>query len=461
MTKRMLIHMKRFLGLGIDGRLLFVMSGCLLLTGIPAMAERSPEPPPASLSLQEAFTLAGKNNLQLAAARRHLGVTQAAIITAGARPNPSLISDNGFAEKTYRVGVEQLIETGPKRHRRIAVAEAENQRAAVEIQTLSVELRSQLRRAYARLYNTQQRQATAQTVVDTTERLLKAAQQREQAGDIATFDVLQTDIAAVNARNEFQSLAYELVDARNHFNAILNQPLDTVQTLERPAEGPFLPELPSTGKPSKTPTATPKTEPSSQNLQGGIRRIGLDLPGLLERAMTNRPELSQNKLAQEVARRQLLLAQANRLPNLRLTTGYDLVTGTADGNSHGLFAIGNMEVPVFNRQQGPIAEARARETALTADAETLVNQITLQVASALNSLHSADNRLELYETELLPKAQAVVQKARQAFEAGKTNVLSPIHAQQAFAQTRLGYLQALQDQQNAISDLEKAVGSTL
>lgn len=458
--------MKRFIGL--QGGVAFALNGCLLfaLVAIPptAMAEwplRKLSPlPSTSLTLQEAFTLAAAKNPQLTAARKRLGITQAGILTAGARPNPSIISDNGFAEKTYRVGVEQLIETGAKRHRRIALAEAENQRANAELKTLSLELRSQLRRAYARLYNTQQRQATSQTVVDTAERLLRAAQKREQAGDIATFDVLQAEIAAVNARSDFQNLAFDVVEARNQLNALLNQPLDTVQILERPAEGPFLPELSETkntnpaGKETKSSSQKP-----SQNLQGSIRRIGLDLPDLLERAMANRPELAQNKLAQEVAHRQILLAQANRLPNLRLSAGYDVVTGS--GTSQGAFAIGNLEVPLFNRQQGPIAEARARESALSADAETLVNQITLQVASALNALNSADNRLEMYETELLPKAQTVVQKSRQAFEEGKTSILSPINAQQAFAHTRLGYLQALQDQQNAISDLEKAVGSTL
>ena len=53
------------------------------------------------------------------------------------------------------------------------------------------------------------------------------------------------------------------------------------------------------------------------------------------------------------------------------------------------------------------------------------------------------------------------EKAQRAFQEGKSSILFPINAQQAYVKTRLGYLQSLRDYQQAITDLEQAIGGGL
>jgi cobalt-zinc-cadmium efflux system outer membrane protein len=160
-----------------------------------------------------------------------------------------------------------------------------------------------------------------------------------------------------------------------------------------------------------------------------------------------------------VVEKQLVLAKSNRIPNLTIATGFDKTTG--EGGQNSIFAMGNLELPLFNRQQGPIKEALAKKAQLEAEQQTLKNQLSLEVTNAYTAVQAHQQRVANYETQLLPKANQLVEKARRSFEEGKVSVLTPINAQQAFINNHLGYLQAMQDLQNAISDLERAIGVAL
>lgn len=190
-----------------------------LFLAIPAFAE--------SLTLEQAIDTAIQNNPQLKAAKARLGVSDAEIKTAGARPNPMVVSDNGIAEDTYRAGIEQTIELGGKRRKRIAVAKAQLTVVQSEIDQAWLELRANVRRAYTRLYLTQEQQKALEEILSGTEKLLSVSQKQEQAGDVSQLDVLQADISVVNAKNDLQTLVNQRVEARNHLNSLLNQPLDT------------------------------------------------------------------------------------------------------------------------------------------------------------------------------------------------------------------------------------------
>jgi outer membrane protein TolC len=85
----------------------------------------------------------------------------------------------------------------------------------------------------------------------------------------------------------------------------------------------------------------------------------------------------------------------------------------------------------------------------------------MEVTNAYNSFFTQQTRLMHYETEILPIAQEVLEKSKRSFEEGKSNILVPISAQQAYINSRLGYLQTLGELQNAISDLERATGAAL
>lgn len=381
-----------------------------------------------TLTLEQSLEWAIQNNPELKSAQARLGISEADILSAAARLNPNLISDNGLAEDTYRLGIEQTMELGGKRQKRILVAKAQKQVVLKEIDQAVMDLRMQVRRAYGQLFYAQQRQLAYQEILTATEKLLEIAKKREQAGDIALLDVLQANIATVNASNDYQTIVNQVTEAWNNLNAAIYKPLEHRYDLNQP-------------------------EASFQTT--------LALPELVEIAFNTRPELKQIEENMAVTEAEYLLYKANRVPNLSLTIGPDFVIPGGGNNQTSLFAIANVGLPLWNRQQGPIQKTIAKKTQLALEREALKNRVNLEVSNAYNSLVTQQTRLMHYETEILPKAQEVVEKARRSFEEGKSNILVPINAQQAYINARLGYLQTLADLQNAISDLERAVGITL
>jgi cobalt-zinc-cadmium efflux system outer membrane protein len=418
-----------------------LLIGLMLFKPYPAFAQST------TLTVDQAIEAAIKNNPQIQATQARLGVSEAEILTAGARLNPAVVSDNGIAEKTYRLGVEQTIELGGKRKRRVAVAQAQRETVKAEINTALLDLRSEVRRAYTSLYNLQERQVTLENILQVAQELVTIAQKREQAGDISVLEVLQTDILRVNAQNDLQTLSVEVMNAKNRLNALLNQPLASTVTLAPPNTAPQV-----------TATKAPPTTPGT--LQGRVSETGMNLDDLIDQALTRRPEIQLNLRNIELSRLQASLSRANRIPNLSLTVGPDYVAepGQKEFNA---FIVGTLEIPVFNRQQGPIQEAIARQNQFQKEQAALKNRVPLEVTNAYNAFKAIQDRIKRYETVLLPMSVAVTDKSRRAFQEGKTSILTPIQAQQAYMNTRLGYLQALSDFQNSISDLERAIGAGL
>lgn len=419
---------------------LLVWVGLMVVGITPLWAES-----PSLLTLESAIETAIQNNPQLQAARLKLGVSEANVLTAGARLNPTAMSDNGIAEKTYRIGIEQTLELGGKRRHRIAVASAQQRVVLAEINTLTLDLKTHVRRTFAQLYNDQERQRATQEILQTTRELVDIAKKREAAGDISSLDVLQAEIVQVTTHNELQTVQAQMIQERNRLNSLLNQPLSNTLELSKPSLS-----LPETNPPDGSTDAP---------LKGDITVTAVpDLAQLISTALSNRPELHQVIHNTQVAKEELALARANRVPNLSVTAGPDIVDNGPTQNVS-VFIIGNMQIPLYNRQQGPIKAAIAEQKRLTQEQVALENQVKLEVTNAYNALTSSQERLLRYETELLPKAQTVLSKSRSSFQEGKSSILTPIQAQQAYISTRLGYLQAMLDAQHALSDLERAIGT--
>lgn len=385
------------------------------------------------ITLDQSIDLAIKNNPNLRATQARLGVSEAQIWTANARLNPAFVTDNGVAESTYRVGIEQIFELGGKRKKRTALSQAQRDAVISEINTALLDLRQNVRNSYIQLYNGQQKVKAANDILRTTERLSEIARKRQIAGDIAALDFIQTEITKVNAKNDLQRAKLEISQALNNLNTFVGQPINEAAEL-----------------------APPNLLSQFSDIKSTKEQRYKEINNLIQQAYNSRPELKTIIQNINVTDRQLDVAKANRIPNLILVAGPDIVTG--EEGKVNVFITGSMEIPVFNRQQGPIREAIAQRNQAEKELAATKNKIALDVKNAFSRIISNDEIIKIYENELLPIAKDVVEKSRRSFEEGKSNILIPITAQQSYINTRFGYIQSLTDYQNAVSDLERAIG---
>lgn len=403
------------------------------------------EIPKSKINLEEAINISLERSPRLKAAEAQLAIGKANVITAKSKINPNLVSDNGIAEKTYRLGIEKTLELGSKRSKRIELAENNKKQIESEVSLLKLNLRTEVRQTYTALYVLQEKYKCFQNIIESTEKLLDIAVKREKSGATANLDTLQVEMVNLKAKNELENIGSQLIQAQNKLNAFFNQDLRTVLELENPNKLSIInTEAAQIGVTEQSPfTAAPIDD-------------GIDT--LINTALTKRPEMKINLNKQTGSVTELELAKANRIPNLSITLGPDLVLNNSGNNSTGIFIIGNMQLPLLYQGQGQIQAAKAKNTQFAKEKEDLINQISLEVSNAYNMLNANNAKLKRFETELNPKADIINEKSLRCFEEGKCPVFIPISAKQSLIDTRINYLNAIADYQNSISDLERALG---
>jgi cobalt-zinc-cadmium efflux system outer membrane protein len=385
-----------------------------------------------TISLSATMEMGILNNPTLKANRAKLGINDAQILQANMLLNPTLMSDNGVAEKTYRLGIEQTIELGGKRSKRTKLAKKNKEITQAELLTTLIDTRSLIRNSYISLYKAQQELIASEEILDTTQQLAEIAKKREIAGDIAQLDVLQAEITMVKAKTNLQASKLTTNQSFNNLCACVGSDLNRDVVLERP----ILCE--------EFYNAKDKDENYLNNL--------------IERAYQTRPEIKALEKKIEAQNISLKIARANIVPNLNVAVGPDLVKDKK--TSFSVFAMANIEIPLFNRQQGVIKEIQAQKEMYEQELVAQKTRINQEVRNAWAGIINNLDSIRIYEEEILPKAKDVLEKSKLSFQEGKSSVLMALNAQEAYINTKLGYIQVLTDYEYSISNLERAIGTT-
>jgi len=393
----------------------------LLLTAGSGNAQTIPSP----LTLDEAVAAALAANPSLAAAR--LGRTEAALREeiARQRPDPELqLSEQRDAPRDA-AALAFPIETGGKRRRRIEVAAAETRSGEAEIARLAADLRSQVRRAYFGLASAQRRAHETGEIRDVALRARDAARERFESGDAPRLEALQAELAAAQAESEAERARDLLTGARAGLNALL----------ARPPGGPLTVTDDLTA--GRVP---PVDEAVRQTLAASAELAALDLGIAAQRARVE-------------------LARAEAVPDLTAGAG---VTHHAEPDfTWGWTGQLTMTLPVFTRVR---AQARLEEATLArlrAERDAAAARLAGQVAAAVATAGAQRQAVERYQREILPRSDEVARMAEDSYRSGQTNLTTLLQALQSAHDLRLQAIQAGADYQDALADLEAAMGVAL
>ena len=414
------------------GRMLSVP--LLVGMGISCAWAQQAQPAPQRLTLAAAIDLAEKQNLDLAAARAQRAVAEAGVRTAGERPNPTLSAGASRDAPHENVLIDQPLEIGPKRERRIEVARQEAAVTESDIAALTKQVRHNVRDAYFALART--RAATAQQgdILKLADRLLEIAKSRFDAGDIPMLEVTQSELESARARADQQVAQQEEKVALSEFNALLNEPASADWDLGDPFA--VLPSLPT-------------------------------LDELVERAQGSNSEIAKTDREVKLEQSRQALLKAERIPNLGVEIGADLNNpGPPGAVATGGYEVGargqlSMELPIFSRNQGEIAQSIANTHALEAALAAARRAVDAKVESAYLELEARQTQAQLYGETILPSSRKLEEMSEESYRAGKANILTVLSAQRDVQQGERDYLDSLLAVESAFSGLEEAVGAPL
>lgn len=370
--------------------------------------------------------IAERQNLDLAASRLERAVAQAGIRIAGERPNPT-VSFSATRDTPHESAFfDQPLEIWGQRGRRIDEAKQELSLTEIEIGTTQREVRKNIREAYysaalARAFTLQQTKAT-----DLAHRLRDIAKARFDAGDIPQLEVMQADVGVAKADADLEVTRQEERVAFSKLSALLNEPSSTLWEI---------------GSPLETAPAT------------------VAINDVVQRAIGANYDILHLQQEANVERSKAALLRAERLPEISIEAG-------ADFNSPPDFQVGargqlTVGVPIFNRNQGELAQSAANLAALEGQLLAKKRSVTGDVDAAFYDLASKQTQVSLYHDKVLPAAQQVEALAEESYRAGRANILEVLNAQKDIQQTEHEYLQALFDLQQAFAELEELVGENL
>jgi outer membrane protein len=179
----------------------------------------------------------------------------------------------------------------------------------------------------------------------------------------------------------------------------------------------------------------------------------------LAEALTTRPDLGALEALKSAAQYDQKAASSQRLPEFHFD-GYWAQSGRSPNAALPIYTYqAEMKIPVFTG--GRItAESRRAQLATTRSNELLTdrrNVTTQQVRTALSSLEAARQALQL-ATDALKLSTREVVESRDRFEAGITNNIEVITAQNSLAQATDSQIGAMYRLQQARADLSQARG---
>lgn len=378
------------------------------------------------MTLPDALARADRQNLDLAAERERRAFALAGIQVAKERPNPTLGFSASRDAPHEGANLDQPLELGPKRGRRIEVAKGQSVLTDLEIVALERQVRHSVRDAYYQAEFKRAVSAQKAELLSLARRLREIAQARFDAGDVPQLEVVQADLEAARADAELQLARQEEEVAGSRLNALLNEPKDSHWELADTLES--LPAVPS-------------------------------LEELDARAFQSSPDLQsvRQKAAIEQARTNLL--RAERIPDFSAGIG-------ADFNNPGSYTAGlrgqfSMAIPIFSRNQGEIAQSVATQHQISRQLLAQQKTIESEVQAAVLEFGARASQVKIFHDNLVPAAKRLAGMAEDSYKAGQSSILTVIDARRNTNQVQGEFLDSLLAAHAAFAALEEAVGAPL
>ena len=402
----------------------------------PPVPAQQPAPAAVTITLDQAIAMALQHNHALLAARTTIDQGRADEITANLRPNPAIAGDTQFLpffhpqnwtwdyltnDAQVDLGLSYLFERGGKRNARLLAARAATAVTAAQVsdneRSLAFNVASQF---IAALLAQSQEDFTNQDLAS-FQQTLDVSQASFNAGALSEGDLLKLKLQLLQFQTDVSSARLARIQAL----ATLRQLLGYESVPQDYAVAGALDYAPVTA-----------TEEQLQAL-----------------ALRQRPDLQAAQLGINAAQRQLSLEKANAKRDVTAQLSYSHVAAT---NSASIF--GNIEVPIFDHNQGNIAKAGFAVTQSQELSSEQSSVVATDVANAYEGLRTADQIVQLYRSGYLQQSEDARNISTYAYQRGAVSILDFLDSERSYRATQLAYRQALANYMTTAEQLRQAVG---
>ena len=361
-------------------------------------------------TLEELLSLAFANNPAIKELAATTQIAAGYRTQVGLYANPMLgyqgqqLADAGTDQ--HLLFVQQQIITGDKRALNRAVLNEAVRAQVQELEAQKLRVATDIKTAYYDSLRIQEQLASIDQFFGLLKQGVDAAEKRIQAGEGSRIDLLQTQVQLKQLELDRRQLSASLSARLREIVALAGMP-----NIQLQAVAGELPKLPANQDWKAVEDGLVATSPEYAAAQARIRQ------------------------ASAAIRRQ----ESQPLPNLNVQFGAGVDNSTDSGMMN--VQVG-APIPVFNKNQGNIAAARAEYCRAVQEAQRIDNAIRARLAIASGDYARAAEAVDMYLSELLPAAQETLDLAEGAYRAGEQDFIQLLVTRRTYFDTNLAYIAA-------------------
>jgi outer membrane protein, heavy metal efflux system len=399
------------------------------------------------LSISFLMETALRNNRNLQAQRKKIAEKEGHLLQSRLIANPHLEVEysNGSVfdnpdESSFSTAINQTLELGGKRSRRIKVAELELQKAKAEVADEERQFIAEMKIRFAEALEASARLEAARQFIDLSEKNFKIIDIKFQEGEASQLErgLLLVEKDRIVAEQSLEQNSVRAAISRLRLLAGI----------------------------------------ASSDLQvtGNLRDVTVTyrLKEAIEMALRNRADLLMAEVELKQADAEIQLSRAENIPDLDLSFGY--LQEKSGFDQFGLDTEGQLvplqetdrtltgglsfPIPFFNRNQGTMKASIAAKEAAEIRWKAQQDLVRWEVTDAYATYEATRRVVELFEKSILDQSKKNLEITQVAFEQGELRLLDVLNERQRYIDVQKTYTRALKDYYVSVAELEKAVGIT-
>lgn len=377
-------------------------------------------------TLDQLRALALQSNASLGAARAEIDVSRADTLTARAYPNPEIEVMGG--DRNARgpnlapgslgaITLSQRFDYPSQRDARLRVAEAGVLSAQSGALSYEIDLLARLKQGFYAVIRHQSELRAAREDLELARAIRNRVEVRVSTGEAPRYELIKADTELLNAQKNADSAQLRIAQAKARLRALTGGVL-----------------------------------PAEYELDGALASdVALPpLTQLREDMLARNPDIARLRAEIDRAGQQVELEKLRRMPDVSLRLGHDR-DPEYDATRIGVA----VTVPLFDRRQGPIAQASAVSERNRMALEGRTFELEQQLDAAYRQYELSRTQVVALESGILREAEAALKVAEAAYKFGERGILDFLDAQRVFRAARNELITARYELINAVAEIER------
>ncbi len=399
-------------------RFVLCFSWALFLFTLPGRAQTTASEP-KTITLEELQQMALQNNPTFRQSAANIQAAEGRKKQSGLYPNPTV----GYQGEQIRGGsfhggeqgffLQQDIVLGGKLGLNRKIFDQELKQAETEAEEQKLRVVTNVRMSYVQALAAQQTLELRQNLSKLADDAVETSHQLANVGQADAPDVLESEVEAQQAQ-----LAVSMAEQSQR---------RVWKALAAVVGNPRLPLMKLEGKLEDTPP--------------------VNADELVERIVNESPAVSIAELGVKRAEAALIRAKREPIPDLQLRGGMQqngelLSNGRAVGLQG--FADVGVRIPIFNRNQGNIATARADAERAKREVERVKLVLRERAASVVQNYTFSQTAVDRYKNQMIPRAQKAYEMYTKKYQEMAAAYPQVLIAQRTLMQLEVSYITALE-----------------